>query len=137
MNRILIVSFIAAMSCATPAFAELCDNPQTQADMNYCAQYSYTRADAELNDAYGEFRKLVAKDAQAKNYLIAAQKAWISFRDAECALEGSATQGGSAQPMIILNCKTRLTAARVAEFRVRLSCTEGDLTCFNIIDAAD
>jgi uncharacterized protein YecT (DUF1311 family) len=137
MKRFLFASFGAWYALTLPALAELCDNPQTQGDMNYCAQYAYTKADADLNDVYGKFKKLIAKDSQAKAYLLKAQKAWIIFRDAECALEGSATQGGSAQPMIIINCKTRLTSERVQQFRARLNCTEGDLTCFNSTDAAD
>jgi uncharacterized protein YecT (DUF1311 family) len=133
----LIASFTLYLALALQANANECDNATTQAASNACAKLDFVAADAQLNEAYAEFKKLVAADAKAKSHLVKAQRAWITFRDAECALEGTATEGGSAQPMIILQCKTRLTLARVSDFRVRLSCTECDLSCFNGSDAAD
>jgi uncharacterized protein YecT (DUF1311 family) len=129
--------FCSVFFFTTPVFAELCDDPKTQTDINYCAEYQFTRADAELNDAYGAFKKLIANDVQARAHLLKAQRAWLSFRDAECALEALPSEGGSSQALVILQCQTRLTQARHAEFGVRLACQEGDLTCFNITDSAD
>ncbi len=134
MKRIFVVALLAFPS---QAFAELCDDPQTQSDMNYCAKYHFDKADGELNDVYGRLKSGYAKYADAKSALVAAQRAWVSFRDAECQQDEVAVDGGSAAAMIILDCKARLTNARTEQLQDRLLCKEGDLACVVLGDAAD
>jgi uncharacterized protein YecT (DUF1311 family) len=122
---------------SSPAFAELCDDPQTQSDMNYCAKYRFEKADGELNDVYGRLKSGYARYAEPKAALVAAQRAWVSFRDAECKQDEMAADGGSAAPMVILECKARLTIARTEQLQDRLNCKEGDLACVTLGDAAD
>ena len=57
------------------------------------------------------------------------QEAWIRFRDQECAFIGSSTIGGSIHGMIVAQCQTRLTLARVKDLETQLNCQEGDLSC--------
>jgi uncharacterized protein YecT (DUF1311 family) len=134
MKRILA---IALLSFPSPAFAELCDDPQTQSDINYCAKFHFDRADSELNDVYGRLKQGYGNYADSKAALVAAQRAWVSFRDAECNQDAVAVEGGSAAPMIILDCKTRLTDSRTEQLQNRLLCKEGDLSCVTLGDAAD
>ncbi len=112
-----------------------CENPQAQQEMNYCAAQDFRRADAELNAAY---RAAVAEAQQAdREYRILddeaggrptgepgweaslreAQRAWVSFRDAQCRLQSFEARGGSMQPMLDSGCKATLTRARTAELR--------------------
>jgi uncharacterized protein YecT (DUF1311 family) len=134
VKRIAIVAFLLGSS---PAFAELCDDPQTQADMNYCAKYSFERADGELNDVYGRLKAGYSQYAEPKAALVKAQRAWVAFRDAECKQDEAAVDGGSAAPMIVLQCNARLTIARTDQLQERLQCKEGDLACVTLGDAAD
>lgn len=134
MKRILVLALLAFPS---QAFAELCDDPQTQSDLNYCAQYHFDRADGELNDVYGRLKSGYAKYAEAKAALVVAQRAWVFFRDAECKQDEVAVAGGSAGAMVILDCKTRLTNARTEQLQGRELCKEGDLACVTLGDAAD
>jgi uncharacterized protein YecT (DUF1311 family) len=134
VKRLLVIALLAFPS---QAFAELCDDPQTQSDMNYCAKYHFDKADGALNDVYGRLKQGYAKYAAPKAALIAAQRAWVSFRDAECKQDEVAVDGGSAAAMIVLDCKTRITDARTQQLQDRLLCKEGDLACVTLGDAAD
>lgn len=134
MKRIFVLALLVFPS---QAFAELCDDPQTQSDINYCAKYHFDKADGELNDVYGRLKSGYAQYADAKSALVAAQRAWVSFRNAECHQAEVAVEGGSAATMIILDCKTKLTDARTQQLQDRLLCKEGDMACVALGDAAD
>jgi len=49
--------------------------------------------------------------------LLEAQRAWLTFRDAHCRLEGYYARGGSLEPLLVSTCKTALTEARIGELR--------------------
>ena len=68
-------------------------------------------------------------NSHAKTLLVAAQKAWIGFRDAECAFAVSSTEGGTIYPMEFTLCEQDLTEKRTAALKAYLHCEEGDLSC--------
>lgn len=106
-----------------------CDNASTQLALTECSAQVYQSADDELNEAYqGLVRKLEASPATLEK-LRDAQRAWISFRDAECTLESSGVEGGSAQPMVRNGCLATLTKQRTERLREHAHCEEGDLSC--------
>lgn len=108
---------------------EGCDNASTQLALTECSAQAYQSADDELNEAYQALvSKLEASPATLEK-LREAQRAWISFRDAECALESSGVEGGSAQPMVRNGCLTTLTKQRTERLREHAQCEEGDLSC--------
>ena len=119
------------------AWADSCDNPQTQADMTYCAGWQYKKNDAAMSDTYSRLRTYYAKIPAAKAGLLKAQRAWLAFRDAECGLEAAGEAGGTAQPMIYNQCLSGLTQLRTEQLQKRLDCQEGDLTCIAVGDAAN
>lgn len=120
--KILIAALVLA---ATPALAQEvdCAKAVAQMELTYCAEQEWMAADADLNDAYGAARDLMRqvdtglpedqKGAEAN--LKAAQRAWITFRDAACAAEGYMMHGGSAEPMVIYGCRARLTESRAED----------------------
>lgn len=127
MTRFAIL-FGAATAIAVSVGAGLaqeldCDNPQTQQDMNQCAQAEWENADEELNGAYSEAISalrswdldLPAADRGAESALRNAQRSWISFRDNACLAESYAMVGGSAQPLLYSSCMARLTWARAGD----------------------
>jgi uncharacterized protein YecT (DUF1311 family) len=127
MRRISILA-CAWLSLSASAFAAECED-QTQSGLNHCADAAYQRADAALNVAYKEITRRLKGDAAAMQLLVAAQKAWIGFRDAECGFANSANAGGSIYPMVYAQCLERLTKARTSDLRAYLKCGEGDLGC--------
>ena len=89
----------------------------------------FKKADKELNTTFKEVEKRLADDASGKARLVAAQKAWIAFRDAECQFQSSGVDGGSAAPMVALGCQATLTSNRTEQLKAYLNCQEGDLSC--------
>lgn len=132
---ILLISFL--VFAPNLAFAELCDKPETQLDLNYCAKSQFDKDDAGLNDVYGRLKESYAKIPSAKGALTKAQRAWVIFRDAECTLDAVGEEGGSIQPMIFTQCLSRLTLLRTGQLQKRLDCQEGDLTCIAAGDSAN
>ncbi len=77
--------------------------------MDECAAASFRKADAALNNTYRQIMSRLKNDENAKRQMTAAQRAWIGFRDAECAFAASKVAGGSAYGMAVTSCKEELT----------------------------
>ena len=99
-----------------------------QLDMNLCAAQNRAAADEALNAAYGALVKEPSM-AERLDKLRAAERSWVAFRDAECAFEGSAYEGGSMQPMVIEGCAEALTKRRTAELTSDLACARDPAKC--------
>lgn len=100
---------------------------QSQADMNRSTAQEARLADQALNAQYTATRNQLSAPTRA--LLRDAQRSWITFRDQECRLLASGVDGGSAYPMVISVCLTRLTTDRTRELRALAECEEGDLAC--------
>jgi uncharacterized protein YecT (DUF1311 family) len=109
------------------AAAQDCANPQDQSSMNICADRAYKASDAELNAAYKALTESVSAEGREK--LQAAQRAWITFRDAQCSFETMGTADGSVHPMVLSGCLDEVTRAQTARLVAQLNCAEGDLSC--------
>lgn len=125
MKRALIAG--AALLLSTSALADECANASTQLDLNTCTAQQYQAADKTLNQTYQAVMKRAA--APQRDLLKKAQQAWIALRDADCALIGSGTEGGSIQPMIVNQCLAEKTTEREAYLASLMQCEEGDLSC--------
>lgn len=128
--RIAIATAAALiLTASAQAQVQNCGNAATQTDMNLCADQAYRKSDADLNKAYHSVTKRLADDQTKLTQLQAAQKAWLFFRDAECAFSSAGTTGGSAYPMVLSLCLDKLTQARTKELNAYLKCEEGDTSC--------
>ena len=111
------------LACPAAAQEVNCANAQAQVEMTYCAEQDWKAADVDLNTAYKAAMAVMqqidsdldAKDRGAVDNLRAAQRAWITFRDAACAAEGYPMHGGTAAPMVIYTCRARLTEERTTD----------------------
>ncbi|ANV25157.1 urease-associated protein [Rhizobium sp. S41] len=120
-----LICITAGISMPVAAQEPNCKEPQTQADMTICAGKDYEKADKELNVAYQKLRKLLierdkAADADGKgatDALVTAQRTWVAFRDANCALAGFQARGGSMEPMLISSCLAETSGKRAEELR--------------------
>ena len=100
-----------------------CANQIDQNTMTRCAGIDFDKADAELNRIWPGLKK-DAQDADAEAFegmggyldaLLASQRAWLAYRDAECALQGFEARGGSMEPMLVNACLAEKTTARIKE----------------------
>ena len=118
-------AFGLALLLPTAALAQDCGQASTQAEMTRCAGVELETADKALNDAWTPAMErmhavdegLEADRRGAAEALRTAQKGWITLRDQGCAAEAWGYAGGSMQPMVEAQCRTRVTEARTAELR--------------------
>ena len=105
-----------------------CADPQDQSSMNVCAQRDYEAADTEMNAQYHlAIATMRAADKEVdRSYdrqptyydtLVAAQRAWVTFRDQTCLLESFESRGGSMQPMLDSGCRAQLTRERTKQLK--------------------
>jgi uncharacterized protein YecT (DUF1311 family) len=92
-----------------------CKDPNSTIEINYCAAMAYKAADKLLNQTY---QQLIAtlKDPE-KSALIAAEQAWIPFRDANCKARVASSLGGTGYSGFLSTCLTSMTQTRTAELK--------------------
>jgi len=116
----------AAVQSAEPQID--CDSAVTQTEMNICSLQSYQRADAELNAVWKKAADRAKRsDRSAAEYggstrsftnLLAAQRAWLTFRDAHCLAEnGSREDSGTIWPLLQSSCLEAVTEQRTSQLR--------------------
>jgi uncharacterized protein YecT (DUF1311 family) len=89
-----------------------CPGDAEQAQINACLNRVFTRADAALNRQWEE--TLRARAAAAEQ-LRTAQRAWLAYRDAQCASATPSVASADIQASEQTLCRTRLTEARTHE----------------------
>lgn len=96
--------------------------------INQCAYDIWKKADDELNSLYQEqLRYLRSTEAEyppsrgASRRLVAAQRAWIAFRDEDCAYR-IGEPGGTGDDFERLKCRFKLTRTRISEIREYVKC---------------
>lgn len=130
MRLVSSIFVLAALAASTPASAQDCaPSDDSQMCLNQRAGAEYKSADDKLNKTYGEIVKRLADDAEGKKMLQSAQRAWIAFRDAECAFANDHSKDGSIYPLLMGQCLTALTQTRTDQLGAYLNCEEGDLSC--------
>jgi uncharacterized protein YecT (DUF1311 family) len=127
---LVALSLFAGATASTARAADGCDAPGlSQAELNECYGNAYKKADAELNVLYRQITARLKDDKATTKLLVAAQRAWVAFRDAECDFSASGVSGGGALGMILAICLDRLTSKRIDDFKNYLKCQEGALDC--------
>ena len=113
MKRFMLVGF--CLMLVAPASA------QTQAELNSQAGAAWKKADVAMTEQwklrYAAMKRLDAQNRSRGSFSYAAalldsQRAWLRFRDAECAIEAAEMLGGSMAPMVRAHCLARLTRER-------------------------
>jgi uncharacterized protein YecT (DUF1311 family) len=91
---------------------------QRDAAVADCERSEYRRQDQGLNAVYKQLESKL--DPSGKSKLRDAQRAWIAFRDSQCAYERSREDGGTLAPVLEASCLKRLTGQRVQDLRQML-----------------
>jgi uncharacterized protein YecT (DUF1311 family) len=120
VTAILLAAAVSASAHAQKREAQSpCEDAQTQAELNMCADRKFRDADAALNRVYGELSSKLEANYRAK--LKAAEVSWLKYRDDNCDYETAVYEGGSMRPMVYAFCLERMTKARTAELREQLT----------------
>jgi uncharacterized protein YecT (DUF1311 family) len=93
-----------------PGFQPCGDKPSTPAVVE-CVQAKTTAADQRLNAAYKALQARI--DAAQRQPLLAAQRLWVQYRDANCGFYG--TQDGSIRQVQEAECIRSMTEDRARE----------------------
>ncbi|TBN43883.1 DUF1311 domain-containing protein [Paracoccus subflavus] len=89
----------------------------TTIGISRCVMGEHAAWDAALNREYQAARAHYAEDQTAADRLRDAQRAWIAWRDAECAFQYARYGGGSMRTIAAANCQMSMTAMRALELR--------------------
>lgn len=92
-----------------------CNRSGSTAEMKKCADDDYRVADRKLNQVYQQLTPKI--QGEEKQRLIAAQRAWIQFRDTSCKFESAEALGGTLEGLLFTNCLTKMTTNRTAELQ--------------------
>lgn len=129
MNRPFAALCLLGLSALSAVAQEVdCANAITQMDLNICQQRDWEAADTRLNDVYADVIAVLRESDAAypldgpseEDRLRNAQRAWIAFRDADCDAAGFPMRGGSAEPLLIYGCMSRMTEDRITELTLRI-----------------
>ena len=113
-----------AMAATPPVDDPDCGGNTMQ--MAQCANRIFEREDRELNQLWKEMTAaLEREDRKAEDHReprldIArkAQRAWVAYRDAQCAADADAeARGGTIYPLVYIGCRTEMTRARIQQLR--------------------
>lgn len=138
-SKLCCFGTVALFACF--ASAQKCDDvAANQLELNKCGGTEAQRADKELNEVYQRLLKLYADDHKFIRQLRAAQRSWISFRDAELQMKFPHADEpgyyGSVYPMCHTQYLTELTRARTKQLRVWLKgIPEGDVCAGSVKQA--
>jgi uncharacterized protein YecT (DUF1311 family) len=87
----------ASPALSASAAADACNLPNSnQARINDCYGAAYKKSDAVLNELYREIHSRLKNDQATSKLLTSAEKAWLAFRDAECAFSTSGVSGAAS-----------------------------------------
>ena len=132
MLRTALIGFLIALPAVGSAAEADCTQAPDQTAANLCAAQNFAQADAELNRRYAALRDRL--DSNGRHNLVAAQRAWIAFRDLECNLRtgydaSAPDSNGTIAPLLDGTCKTELTRQRIRDLTAQIKCPGGDLAC--------
>lgn len=98
-----------------------CDKDTWHIDV--CAEYGFIKADQKLRDLYQAQLSRLRKTPSERKF-VAAERAWIKFRDTDCEYQASGVEGGTMQAGWILGCKRERTEERAKHIQSYLDCTD-------------
>jgi uncharacterized protein YecT (DUF1311 family) len=122
--RLLVAAALSALAwAAAPALAdeeyEACvSKGQTDADYRECGYGWVERADADLNAAWRELRRISSEETA--KLLLDEQRAWNAYKEKACLFWASGEYGTIGSVLTYPPCFARVIEARTAELRTYL-----------------
>jgi uncharacterized protein YecT (DUF1311 family) len=122
---LVIMPFLIFADSETEFDVSKCyDSAQSNDALKACANEDYALADNKLNQVYTKLIEQIKgninpdaidqSDAalETLNRLVASEKAWAGYRDAQCNFEGTVMIGGHGEAVVVTGCLSRLTKER-------------------------
>jgi uncharacterized protein YecT (DUF1311 family) len=114
---ILVATALLAAAGTASAQAPDCKNAMTTLEMNACAAADEKVVEAKLNEVYQRVLKSYGdqEHAAARSKLIAAQRAWVKFREADCDAVLEKWAGGSIRTQMYIGCMQNHAERRIKD----------------------
>jgi uncharacterized protein YecT (DUF1311 family) len=121
-RKLSVILCLATASFTAMANAQkpVCHNDGTGVDSAVCAHEDFVRANAQLNEAYQATLNFLGADsdrADTRTALVAAEREWIKFRDADCQVQDHIFQHGTMRAAMVESCLKDLTEQRTKELK--------------------
>ena len=126
--RLVLIALLVCSGVVRTAHAK-CENTSTQMEMSECVGKALQKDDGALNALYGQIQRRLKPEPDTAKLFTSTQRAWVSFRDAECNFATSLSVGGTIHPMMVNMCMDQMTLKRIEEFEGYLKCGDGDMSC--------
>src|SRR5262249_41607020 len=91
-------------------------DPESTVDIEACAEKKILAADAQINALAKPIFANLADDPARKDF-IAAQKAWVAFRKADCNSVSDKYEGGTAAGILAAQCQADRSTQRVKDLK--------------------
>ncbi|MFC5458484.1 lysozyme inhibitor LprI family protein [Massilia niabensis] len=122
VTRVLVLLLLSAH--AGPSFALDCNKRLTTVELNECASKEKDKVEAKLNSTYQRIMKSLSRPdpdtdseqrSRMKKSLISAQRAWVTFREADCDAVYEKHADGTIRNLMYISCLQRHAEKRVKD----------------------
>ena len=98
-----------------------CASPGNNSQFRACLDQQYRRADAELNQLYQRILKQLngPEKSNLRSRLVQGQRAWLKYREADCAIEEELLHATRAVLTAVAECEIELNRSRIRVLRQR------------------
>lgn len=119
---IRVLSLLLLSTLAGHSFALDCKKALTTLEINECASRDKDKVEAKLNKTYQRIMTSLSRpdteDEQfsiMKKHLVAAQRAWVKFREADCDAVYEKHSGGTIRNVMYISCLQNHAERRIKD----------------------
>lgn len=117
-----LCALLLACLCQAATAADRCAGSADEATLLRCRQAENNAAQRAVQQAVTRLHQRYADDEPERlKLLLAAQKAWRNFQQAECRFQTQESAGGPAHAVYLLSCQTTLAAHRLKALQAILA----------------
>jgi uncharacterized protein YecT (DUF1311 family) len=93
-------------------------HPETTLELEGCAEHRIVRADKKIDAVAKAIFALLPDDAARRHY-VAAHKAWLTYRQADCASVSDKYEGGTLAGVLDADCTADRSEQRLKDVRAQ------------------
>lgn len=125
LRALFLLTLIAPTAAHAGASTNIdCSAARASAEVEHCAALAQQKTEEALNVTYKTLvTELSRPDTEQDHYtayrkqLLVAQRAWIAFRDADCAAQHEMHRTSAIGNTLLLNCKQQRAEQRIKELQ--------------------
>jgi uncharacterized protein YecT (DUF1311 family) len=134
IGLVIGLASVTGLACSQAApKSKPCGDYVSQAEMNGCFAKEAEEADARLSVTYRRLLSKIKDNKTAVAKAVAAQRAWVTFRDAQLAAlwpvesDAEIQSLGTVHPMCYAMERKAMTEERIKQLRQQMKSEEGDV----------